>query len=140
MGDPKERPTGLLQGTLDMLVLKALAHGYDVAAHILAWSGDVLRVEEGALYPALHRLELRGLLVWMVLRESLWMVAAGLVVGIPAALALTKYVQASLYGIKPNDPASFVAAGALRVAVAAMAAWIPARLDPMRASRKAVLT
>ena len=49
-----------------MLVLKALArgplHGYDVAEHILAWSGDVLRVEEGALYPALHRLELRGLL------------------------------------------------------------------------------
>src|SRR5881409_100581 len=67
MGNGKERPTtGILQGTLDMLVLKALArgplHGYDVAEHILAWSGEVLRVEEGALYPALHRLELRGLL------------------------------------------------------------------------------
>jgi transcriptional regulator len=66
MGDEKERTTGVLQGTLDMLVLKALArgplHGYDVAEHILTWSGDVLRVEEGALYPALHRLELRGLL------------------------------------------------------------------------------
>ena len=49
-----------------MLVLKALArgplHGYDVAEYILTWSGDILRVEEGALYPALHRLELRGLL------------------------------------------------------------------------------
>ena len=47
-----------------MLVLKALvrgaSHGYDVAEYILAQSGDVLRVEEGALYPALHRLELRG--------------------------------------------------------------------------------
>jgi PadR family transcriptional regulator len=67
MGDNKKRSTGVLQGTLDMLVLKALVrgplHGYDVAEHILAWSGDVLRVEEGALYPALHRLELRGLLV-----------------------------------------------------------------------------
>src|SRR6516225_3887800 len=66
MGAEKERATGVLQGTLDMLVLKALArwplHGYDVEEHILAWSGDVLRVEEGALYPALHRLELRGLL------------------------------------------------------------------------------
>src|SRR5207245_11512545 len=66
MGENKERTTGVLQGTLDMLVLKALArgplHGYDVVEHILAWSGDVLRVEEGALYPALHRLELRGLL------------------------------------------------------------------------------
>ena len=66
MGEKNERSSGVLQGTLDMLVLKALAHrpmhGYDVAEHILAWSGDVLRVEEGALYPALHRLELRGLL------------------------------------------------------------------------------
>src|SRR6516225_8385483 len=46
MGNEKERPTtGILQGTLDMLVLKALArgplHGYDVAEHILTWSGDV---------------------------------------------------------------------------------------------------
>ena len=64
MGEKTDRSSGVLQGTLDMLVLKALArgplHGYDVAEHILAWSGDVLRVEEGALYPALHRLELRG--------------------------------------------------------------------------------
>jgi PadR family transcriptional regulator, regulatory protein PadR len=56
----------LLQGTLDMLVLKALSrgenHGYGVAEWIARTSGDVLRVEEGALYPALHRLELRGLL------------------------------------------------------------------------------
>src|SRR5256886_857879 len=66
MGENKNRSSGVLQGTLDMLVLKALArgplHGYDVAEYILTWSGDVLRVEEGALYPALHRLELRGLL------------------------------------------------------------------------------
>jgi len=66
MGKNKEAPPGVLPGTLDMLVLKALArgplHGYDVAEYILTWSGDILRVEEGALYPALHRLELRGLL------------------------------------------------------------------------------
>jgi len=81
----------------------------------------------------------RGDVQWMVLRESLWMVAAGLLVGIPAALALTKYVQASLYGIKRNDPVSFVTAGVLMIAVAGMAAWIPARraarVDPMRALR-----
>ena len=74
MGEKTERSPGVLQGTLDMLVLKALArgplHGYDVAEHILAWSGEVLRVEEGALYPALHRLELRGLLA------STWGVSA----------------------------------------------------------------
>jgi PadR family transcriptional regulator, regulatory protein PadR len=56
----------LLPGTLGMLVLKALArgprHGYAIAEWIQDTSGDVLRVEEGALYPALHRLELRGLL------------------------------------------------------------------------------
>jgi transcriptional regulator len=56
----------LIQGTLDMLVLKALArgplHGYAIAEWIHQCSQQVLRVEEGALYPALHRLELRGLL------------------------------------------------------------------------------
>jgi ABC-type antimicrobial peptide transport system permease subunit len=81
----------------------------------------------------------RGDVQWMVLRESLWMVAAGLVVGIPAALALTRLIQRTLYGVKPNDPLSFVAAGALMAIVAAVAAWIPARraarVDPMRALR-----
>lgn len=56
----------LLQGTLDMLILKTLSrgerHGYAIAEFIESASSDVLRVEEGALYPALHRLELRGLL------------------------------------------------------------------------------
>jgi PadR family transcriptional regulator PadR len=54
----------LVQGTLDMLILKALSrgamHGYAIAEFIQESSDDVLRVEEGALYPALHRLELRG--------------------------------------------------------------------------------
>jgi PadR family transcriptional regulator, regulatory protein PadR len=56
----------LLQGTLDMLVLKTLTrgpmHGYAIAEFIQQSSDDILRVEEGALYPALHRLQLRGLL------------------------------------------------------------------------------
>jgi PadR family transcriptional regulator, regulatory protein PadR len=59
-----EKNGDLLQGTLDMLVLKTLAsgakHGYAIAESIHQRSDDVLRVEEGALYPALHRLELRG--------------------------------------------------------------------------------
>jgi DNA-binding PadR family transcriptional regulator len=66
MKDKKESPGDLLQGTLDLLILKALAkgslHGYGVAEWTHESSQDVLRVEEGALYPALHRLELRGLL------------------------------------------------------------------------------
>jgi len=66
MKPKRENPGDLLQGTLDLLILKALArgarHGYGVAEWIHETSRDILRVEEGALYPALHRLELRGLL------------------------------------------------------------------------------
>ena len=57
----------ILRGTLDLLILKALSwgpsHGYGVARWIEQATGDVLRVEEGSLYPALHRLEERE---WIV--------------------------------------------------------------------------
>ena len=63
-GSEKDVKTDLLQGTLDLLVLRALKggalHGYAVAQRIQAASRDVLRIEEGSLYPALHRLEARG--------------------------------------------------------------------------------
>ncbi|MBV8896079.1 MAG: PadR family transcriptional regulator [Acidobacteriaceae bacterium] len=67
MGQAKQRSEGeLVQGTLDMLVLKTLTsgamHGYAIAQSIQLISDDVLRVEEGSLYPALHRLELDGML------------------------------------------------------------------------------
>jgi transcriptional regulator len=56
----------LLQGTLDVLVLKALSwgaqHGYAVGRWIERTTEEVLRIEEGALYPALHRLERKGLI------------------------------------------------------------------------------
>ena len=55
---------GLLQGTLDMLILKALClgplHGYGIGQRIAQISGDELRIEEGSLYPGLYRLEQRG--------------------------------------------------------------------------------
>ncbi len=54
----------LLQGTLDMLILRTLlfgpAHGHQIVKHIQQTTDDVLRVEHGSLYPALHRLEKRG--------------------------------------------------------------------------------
>jgi len=54
----------LLPGTLDMLILKTLTrgalHGYGIARHILQMSDEVLRVEEGSLYPALQRLQVKG--------------------------------------------------------------------------------
>jgi transcriptional regulator len=59
-------PGELMPGTLDMLVLKTVSraplHGYAIAESIQRTSEDALRVEEGALYPALHRLEVKGLL------------------------------------------------------------------------------
>ena len=69
---PKE-PSGrvdLLQGTLDMLILRTLlfgpAHGHQIAKHIQRTTDDVLQVEHGSLYPALHRLERKD---WV---ESKW--------------------------------------------------------------------
>jgi transcriptional regulator len=54
----------VLQGTLDLLILKTLArgkqHGYGIVVHIQTVSNDALRVEEGSLYPALHRIEQDG--------------------------------------------------------------------------------
>jgi transcriptional regulator len=56
----------LLQGTLDLLILRTLifgpSHGHAIAQRIRAVSDDVLRVETGSLYPALHRLEAQGLI------------------------------------------------------------------------------
>jgi PadR family transcriptional regulator, regulatory protein PadR len=56
--------TELLQGTLDLLILRSLkggwSHGYEIAQHIRQASEEVLQVETGSLYPALHRLEAKG--------------------------------------------------------------------------------
>ena len=58
------KPTDLLQGTLDLLILKTLSreplHGWAVAKRMLELSDDVLAVQQGSLYPALHRLEQQG--------------------------------------------------------------------------------
>jgi transcriptional regulator len=73
MAEESRDRTELLQGTLDMLILRTLvfgpAHGHQVAKHIQRTSDEVLQVEHGSLYPALHRLERRG---WVV---SKWEVA-----------------------------------------------------------------
>jgi PadR family transcriptional regulator PadR len=58
-------PSSLLQGTLDLIVLQLVqvrpANGYELTQRIMATSGDVLKVNAGSLYPALYRLEQRGL-------------------------------------------------------------------------------
>ena len=66
------RPSDLVQGTLDLLLLKIVAlgplHGWAIAQRLKQVSGDVLQVSEGSLYPALHKLELEGWLTatWQV--------------------------------------------------------------------------
>jgi PadR family transcriptional regulator PadR len=58
------KPNDLVQGTLDLLILKTIAlepkHGWAIAKRIQQISGEVLQVQQGSLYPALHRLEQRG--------------------------------------------------------------------------------
>jgi len=62
----------LLQGTLDLLILKTLAsgpmHGWGISQRIRQVSEDFLRVNQGSLYPALHRMELKG---WIVSQEGI---------------------------------------------------------------------
>jgi|SRR5215472_12291967 len=64
MGRDAPSRVGLLQGTLDLLILRTLlpgpAHGHAIAKHIQRTSEDLLQVETGSLYPALHRLEAKG--------------------------------------------------------------------------------
>lgn len=70
------RQTDLLQGTLDLLVLQTLSrgpnHGYGIAQRIHQLSDEVLRIEEGSLYPALYRLEKQGLIdaEWQVTEHN----------------------------------------------------------------------
>jgi len=60
------KPTDLVQGTLDLLILKTLArgrmHGWAIAQRIRETSEDVLQVQQGSLYPALHKLETQGMI------------------------------------------------------------------------------
>jgi transcriptional regulator len=61
-----QKKTDLLQGTLDLLILKTVTHepihGYGIVQRILVTSKEILQVQQGSLYPALHRLERKGLL------------------------------------------------------------------------------
>jgi predicted permease len=75
----------------------------------------------------------------MVLREASWLAALGVASGLALALGLCRFVTSMLYGLKPSDPTSFIAAGCLLLSVALLAAWVPAlrasRVEPMEALR-----
>ncbi|HEV2426458.1 MAG TPA: ABC transporter permease [Terriglobia bacterium] len=81
----------------------------------------------------------RGNVFSLVLGQSVKLVLGGLAVGLAAALAVTRMLNAFLYGIRPTDPLTFLAVGALLIAVALIAGYLPARratrVDPMIALR-----
>jgi predicted permease len=75
-----------------------------------------------------------------ILHEALVLGGVGVVIGVPAALVLSRVIRAQLYGVRPTDPIAYAAGVLLLVGVAAGAAWIPARraasVDPMEALRR----
>jgi predicted permease len=81
----------------------------------------------------------QGLVVWMVLRETMALVGAGLLIGVPAALLLSKYVSTQLFGVKPTDLGAAAAALVVLSVVAFGAGFLPARraseIDPIQALR-----
>ncbi|MGA7554495.1 MAG: FtsX-like permease family protein, partial [Candidatus Acidiferrales bacterium] len=81
----------------------------------------------------------RQSVAWMVVREILGMLAAGLVVGLIAAYGIGKVIESLLFGVKASDPFVYAIAAALLVAVALLAGWLPSRkaasVDPMVALR-----
>jgi predicted permease len=81
----------------------------------------------------------KGDILWMVTREALFLVVAGLAIGLPGALAATRVISSMLFGLKPTDLFSMCVATALMIAVALIAGYLPARraskVDPMVALR-----
>jgi ABC-type antimicrobial peptide transport system permease subunit len=81
----------------------------------------------------------RGQIARMVLRETLLLVSSGLSIGIPAAIAASRLISSQLFGLRPNDPFTILAACIVMSAVTVLASYLPARraasVDPMRALR-----
>ena len=82
----------------------------------------------------------RADVLWLVIREAFVLVVAGALVGVPLAYAASRSVSTLLYGVGPLDPASYAIAATALLAVAAIAAFLPAhrasRIDPMAALRR----
>jgi predicted permease len=81
----------------------------------------------------------RGIVVWMMLRETLIMLSIGITIGVPAAFLLSRYVASQLFGVKPNDIVTAVSALVILGGVAFAAGFLPARrasaIDPIQALR-----
>lgn len=82
---------------------------------------------------------IQGNVIWMVMREVLLLVAIGVAVGLPAALALARLVRSQLYGLSHYDPVTLVLTAVILTAVGCAAGYVPAlrasRIDPVQALR-----
>ncbi|MEO8369113.1 MAG: ABC transporter permease [Candidatus Solibacter sp.] len=128
-----ERLIAVLSAAFGVLATVLAALGlYGVMAFMVA-----RRTKEIGLRMALGAPQ--KLVVWMVMRETLVVLGAGLAVGIPATLALSKYVSTQLFGVKATDFVSAAAALVILTLVAAAAGFLPARrastIDPIQALR-----
>jgi predicted permease len=128
-----ERLIAVLSAAFGILATLLAAIGlYGVMAFVVA-----RRTREIGLRMALGAQP--GLVVWMVMRETILLVAAGLALGVPAALLAGRYVSTQLFGVKPTDLVAAAAALVILAAVAAMAGFLPARrastIDPIQALR-----
>jgi predicted permease len=129
----RERLFASLCGSLALLGLVLSCIGlYGVVAYNVARrTGEIgIRMALGALPRDA---------AWIVLREALRLAAIGVAIGLPVALALVRLIRAIFFGIEAHDPLTAIGSGVLMIAVAALAAWIPARraarIDPMVALR-----
>lgn len=129
----QERVVTTLCGFFGVLAVLLAAIGlYGVMAHAVTrrYREIGIRVALGAK---------PGMVLWLVLRETVWMIGIGACIGLPAAFALTRLVSSLLYGLTPQDPLSIAIATITLMAVTALAGYIPARratrVDPMIALR-----
>jgi len=128
-----ERLAATLSGAFGVLATVLAAIGlYGVMAFVV-----VRRTREIGIRMALGAAA--GNVIWLVMREVLLLVGAGVLVGLPAALAVTRLLGSQLYGIQPNDVLTIAAATFGIVAIAALSGYLPARratrVDPVIAIR-----
>jgi predicted permease len=128
-----ERMIAALSAAFGILATLLAAIGlYGVMAFVVA-----RRTREIGLRMALGAPQ--GMVMWMVMRETIVLVAAGLGMGVPAALLLSRYVSTQLFGVKPTDLGAAAAALGILALVAAGAGFVPARrasgIDPIQALR-----
>jgi predicted permease len=128
-----DRMFAILASAFGLLALLLTAIGiYGVVAYqVTRRTGEIgMRMALGAQ---------RADVLWMVMRETLWILAAGGALGLPAAVAVARLLRSLLFGLAPSDPASIVTAAAALAMASALAAFLPARraasLSPMDALR-----